>query len=235
MERKDPGSDTALIRVLAACRFQVFSSETRPETVKFPAVHLSVEAEVVIGNDPMWREVVNAFQASGIVLGATVKNVRRQMSDESVAGEQVAAEEQIETGAEEPAMALGVSRQMNHLQTSPIRQLHACVNMLIDGRPAITDQQAPASFERSAYAAWPAIWKGSVNVRLLGRVRADWGAAELLNVGQVPRMIDVSVSEKNGLDIAPGHPDLLQSTPQQPHFAYEPGVDQDRLVARSIV
>ena len=235
MERKDTGSGTSLTKVLAACRFQVLTSETGPETVKFPAVHLGVEAEIVIGNDSMWRKVANALQASGIVFGATVKNVRWQMSDESVAGEQVAAEEQIEARAEKSAMAFGMSRQMNHAQTSPIRQLHACVNMLIYGCPTITDQESPAGFERSAYAAWPAIGKGSVDMRLLGWVCADGGATELLDSGQVPRMIYVSVSEKNGLDIAPGYPDLLQSTLQQPHFACEPGVDQDRLVARSIV
>src|SRR5262249_6146335 len=116
------------------------------ERVETPAMQLSVEPEVVIGNDATRRQLFHLLQTGVEVLRAAVENRRRQMDQETIAGEQIAGEEQVVASAVEPAMALGVSGQMDDAKAAPVRQLHAGMKRLINGGRTVTKQRAATGF-----------------------------------------------------------------------------------------
>src|SRR5215472_1528651 len=173
------------------------------ERVESPAMYLSVETEVVIGNDATRGQILHLIQTGVEVLRAAVENCRWKMDKETVAGKQIAGEEQVMGGAVEAAMALGVSRQMDNAKASPVWQLHACMQRLIDGRRTVTKQRAPAGLQRAADAAGAAIGKIPVDVPLLRWVRHDGSASKPLQLLEMSSVIEMAMGEQDRADVAP--------------------------------
>ena len=198
-------------------------------------MQLWVEREIMIGDDASRREFHRAAQAGVEVFGAAVQDRRRNMGKENITGKQVAAEEKIEASAEESAMALRMSGQMNHAEAAPEGQLHVRLQGLVDGHRPVAEQRAAASFQRSTDAARAAVGKGSIDMRLFCGMGVDEGTAELLNVSQVAGVIKVSVRQENCPNIGPAESDRLERAFQAGHLAGKSGVHQHRFVVRDIV
>src|SRR5215467_2242438 len=140
------------------------------------------------------------------------------MDQPAIAGEEVSAEEQIKTRAQEAAMALSVAGQMNHAQAAPVGKFTAVAQMFIDRYSAVTKERAPASFQRSAHSAGATIREGAVDMRLLRGVGQHRSSRQSLDLRQVAGVIEVSVGQQDSADAAPVETDLLERASQQPHF-----------------
>src|SRR5215472_8418752 len=138
-------------------------------------------------------------------------------------------------GAVEAAMALGVSGQMDNAKASPVRQLHACVQRLIDGGRAVTKQRAPTGLQRTADAAGAAIGKIPVDVLLLRWVRQDGSASKPLQLLEMSSVIEMAMGEQDRADVAPTEAESFANSRQLAHLACQPGVDDDRFAARFII
>src|SRR5215472_13419062 len=198
-------------------------------------MYLSVETEVVIGNDATWGQILHLIQTGVEVLRAAVENCRRKMDKEAVAGKQIAREEQVMGGAVEAAMALGVSGQMDDAKAAPVRQLHACVQRLIDGGRTVTKQRAPTGLQRTAYAAGAAIGKIPVDVPLLRWVRQDRSAGKPLQLLEMSSVVEMAMGEQDRANVAPTEAESFANALQLAHLAYQPGIDNDRFAARFII
>src|SRR5215469_1555507 len=125
------------------------------------------------------------------------------MDKEAVAGEQVAGEEQVMGGAVEAAMPRGVSRQMDDAKASPVWQLDACIQRLINGGRTVTKQRAATGLQRTADAAGPAVGKIPIDVPLLRRVRHDGSASKPLQLREMSSVVEMAMSEQDRPDVAP--------------------------------
>ena len=205
------------------------------ERVEPPAMYLSLETEVVIGNDATRGQILHLIQTGVEVLRAAVENCRWKMDKETVAGKQIAGEEQVMGGAVEAAMALGVSGQMDNAKASPVWQLHACMQRLIDGGRTVTKQRAPTGLQRTADAAGAAIGKIPFDVPLLRWVRHDGSASEPLQLLEMSSVIEMAMGEQDRADVAPTEAESFANARQLAHLAYQPGIDDDRFAARFII
>src|SRR5215472_1264593 len=189
----------------------------------------------MVGDDPSRRQSAHPLQAARQVLRTTVENRRRQMDQPAVTREEVSGKEQIETRAQESAMALGMTRQMHHTQAAPVGKLASVSQWFVDRHRTVAKKRASTGLQCSTHAAGAAVRKLAADVRLLRGMGQHRSACQLLDLGQVAGVIEMSVSQEDGADVGPAEPDLLQNSPQQPHFAGKAGIDQDGLASASIV
>lgn len=63
----------------------------------------------------------------------------------------------------------------------------------------------------------------------------DRRSGEFLQPGEIARVIKMSMSQENGLDVPPAQADLFQGSPQSRDFADQPRIDQYHFLSRGIV
>src|SRR5262249_30672949 len=147
----------------------------------------------------------------------------------------VAAEEEIEARAEEPAVSLRMAGQMNYLEAAPVRQLHVRLQRLVyDYRP-VAEERPAAGFQHSADAAWAAVGKSPIDMRLFRWMGVDRCAAQSLNVSQVAGVIEVSVSQKDCPDTRPTEADSFERAFELGHLTGESGIHQHRFLVQGVV
>src|SRR3954452_6668768 len=113
-------------------------------------------------------------------------------------------------GAVKAAVAVRMARQMNHAQPAPEGQLVAFAQGLVDPCRPVAEGPAPHGFHASAPAGGSLVRVGSVDILLLGGMPVDRSARPFLDLGQIPRMVEVAMSEEDSLN-------GLRAQTQAPH------------------
>jgi len=152
-----------------------------------------------------------------------------------IAGEKVAGEQEVKALAVKAAMSLGMTGKMDDAQSTPVRQLDLGEKGMIDRNGLVPEKSPPSRLHKSAQAAWPAVRKHAVDMPLLQGMGQYGGACQFLQQGEIACMVEVSVGQKDCLDIRPTQAELTQNVPQAPYFPHQAGVDQYCLVAVGVV
>jgi hypothetical protein len=157
------------------------------------------------------------------------------MGAEPIAGHEIAGEEQVEPLAVETAMALRMTGQMDDAQAAPIRKFLIGREGLLDGRGAVAEKPPPDCLEESAEAARARVGESAVNVALLRRMGEDGRAGEFLEPREIAGVIEVAVSEENGLDVGPAEAEPAHDFLQPRNLAHQPGIEQHRLAPGAVM
>ena len=107
---------------------------------------------VVARHHPARLEPPDFFGAGGNQFRRAVQDRRWTVDVEKIAGEHVAAEQQIMLCAEKSAVAERVARQMHHLQFAPERQLLTVGQEFINQRGPVPQHSPPDGLEPAAPA-----------------------------------------------------------------------------------
>jgi len=154
----------------------------------------------VLRHDESGIQATNFLGTGSHQSRVTVQDGRRSVNVEKVAGEQVAAEEQIVLGAVKATMPECVTRQMNHAQSTPERKLLAVADELINLSRTIPKDKASRRFQTPAPFGLAGVRVYSIHVCLLGGMTKHPRPSPLLQPGQIARVIKMPVSEQNGFD-----------------------------------
>ena len=198
-------------------------------------MQFAIEATVVVGQDVARSQRRHLAQAGFDFLRATIEKDRRQVGAEPIAGEEIARKEQVKPRAVKAAMPIGMTGQMNDAQAAPPRQFGLGDQRLIDGNASVSEDPSPDCFHETADAAGPGVGKNTVDMALLQRMSQHRSAGEFLQAREIPRVIKMTVSQEQRLDVRPVQAALAENALQPGQFARQPGIDQHRFVLADIV
>lgn len=190
----------------------------------FP-VQSAVEPVVMVRRDPTRIQAADFFDAFCETLRHAVQDRGRFVDVEEVTREHVAAEQESVAFAVETAVAGSMTRKMNDLKSAPKRKLLAVGQKFINWRGTIVEHRAPNRLQPPAPFADSLIGVSPVNVPLLFRVGINGCAAPLFEPGEIAGVVEMSVSQENGLERVWFETQSAHQSPDENRFAEQARVN----------